>query len=98
MTYDNSPVIGCPTCQGTAGRAGCPYHGPNGSQPVKQAHFDTTNRNMVCVQGDMIRVLLPPLRPISKAEALSLAAWLVALAADDPEKDFTPLLQAVLNI
>jgi len=97
MSYDNSPVVGCPTCQGTAGRMACPVHGSIG-WPAEPKKFDTTNRNVVCLQGDMIRVMYPPLRLISKAEALSLAAWLVALAADDYEKEFIPLLSAVLTV
>ena len=96
LPYDDRPVIGCPTCQGTAGRLSCPVHG-QAQMAVAQKKFDTTNRNMVCIQGDMIRVMYPPLRPIFKAEALSLAAWLVALAADDYEKEFIPLLSAVLT-
>jgi hypothetical protein len=96
MTYDNSPVEGCPTCKGTSGRMGCLLHADG--RPWPKEKFDTTNRNMVCIQEDMIRVMYPPLRPISKAEALSLAAWLVALAADDYEKEFIPLLSAVLTV
>ena len=34
MTYDNTPIIGCPTCSSTAGRAGCPVHAPPNSPQI----------------------------------------------------------------
>ena len=38
---------------------------------------------MVGSQGSVIRILMSPTFPISKAEALNLAAWLVAIVGDD---------------
>jgi hypothetical protein len=29
MDYDLTPIQGCPSCQGTAGRLGCTKHSPN---------------------------------------------------------------------
>ena len=56
---------------------------------------DATNRFLVGVQGDYIRVLaqLPPM--MTKADALNLAAHLVALA--DDHNEFPKLLEAVQN-
>jgi len=54
--------------------------------------LETGNYRMVAVRGDRIAVLLA-YQELSKAEALNLAAWLVALADDDDE--FPELLDAV---
>ena len=66
------------------------------SKPLA-AEIDTANRFAVSAMGDTIAILL--LRrlagTITKADALNLAAWLVALADDDDK--FGELLEAVRN-
>lgn len=57
--------------------------------------MDTENKFMVGVQGDFIRVLKPVPPMLTKAQALNLAAYLVALANDDGS--FDAVLVAVLN-
>jgi len=54
------------------------------------------NKYLVGVQGDQI-VLGLAMRAarMSKENALNLAAYLVAMATTDPEKDFQPLLDEV---
>lgn len=56
--------------------------------------MDTFNKHYVGVQGDNIVIMLPPPGPISKPEALMLAAWIVTLA-DDDETGFQKALEAV---
>lgn len=57
--------------------------------------IDTLNRSLVGVRGD--RVVIGRFRAeLSKAEALNLAAWLVALAEDE-DHAFGPVLEAVRN-
>jgi hypothetical protein len=51
------------------------------------------NSFLVAVQGDNIVMFNPPRGPISKEQALNLAAWLVALA--DTEDKFDRVLAAV---
>ncbi|HMJ14552.1 MAG TPA: hypothetical protein VK524_24235 [Polyangiaceae bacterium] len=58
---------------------------------------DTCNRFAVSISGQGQVVLLrPPLpfQPMSKADALLMAAWLVALAEDEPGQ-FTAALESV---
>jgi hypothetical protein len=56
--------------------------------------IDTTNDSLVGILGDGI--VIAKMRPrLTKAEALRLAAWIVAIADDDDE--FPKLLQAVQN-
>ncbi len=56
------------------------------------------NKYMVGVQGNTIVVgLVMRTARMSKPEALNLAAWLVALAADDPEKDLQPIVEDILK-
>lgn len=57
--------------------------------------IDTMNRFMVGIQGGNIIVMRPPIAPISKADALILAAHLVAMADDRDE--FPAILAAVCN-
>ena len=58
--------------------------------------MDTFNKHMVGVQGDNIVVLMPPHGPMSKADALVFAAWIVTLADySEDEKDFRNALEAV---
>lgn len=49
--------------------------------------MDTFNKYMVGVQGDNVVIMNPPRGPISKADALMLAAWIVTLAANDEGLD-----------
>jgi hypothetical protein len=57
--------------------------------------IDKVNRFLVGVQGDQIRVMIPVHNaPLTKAEAINLAAYLVALADPAGEK-FPALLRAV---
>lgn len=57
--------------------------------------IDTLNKFMVGVQGENINILMPPRGPISKQDALLLAAWIVTLAADDEGSNFDAVLRAV---
>jgi hypothetical protein len=55
------------------------------------------NKFIVGVQGDQIVVGLPMRTArMSKADALLLAAWLVALSTDDP-LSIMPIIEDVLN-
>lgn len=56
--------------------------------------MDTFNKHMVGVQGDTIIIINPPRAPMSKADALVFAAWIVTLA-DDDETKFKEALTAV---
>jgi hypothetical protein len=53
------------------------------------------NRCMVGVSGAGITILAPPRRPMSKAEAVELAAWLLVLAGADIDKDLRPVVAEV---
>lgn len=55
--------------------------------------MDTFNKHMVGVQGENIVIMNPPRGPISKADALTFAAWIVSLA--DDHEAFTDHLAAV---
>jgi hypothetical protein len=57
---------------------------------------DTVNDCLVGIRGSDIIIGLPVLRPISKSEALRLAAWLVAVA-DPFGEDFDAVRRAVLS-
>ena len=52
------------------------------------------NEWFVSVQGDAILIMRPPVGPISKRQALELAAWIVALA-DPLGKDFEKVREQV---
>jgi len=41
---------------------------------------DTSNEFEVVAGGETVRILNPPTRPITKAESLRLAAWLVVMS------------------
>lgn len=56
--------------------------------------IDVTNMQLVSTQGKDIVVMRPKNR-MTKAEALTHAAWLVALA--DEDDSFTDYLEAVLG-
>jgi hypothetical protein len=55
--------------------------------------IDTTNDHLVGIQGGRVVVVMPPLRPMAYAEALRLAAWIVAIVDDD--EAFNAILGAV---
>ena len=55
------------------------------------------NKYLVGSQDNDIVITFPPQGRISKRDALELAAWLVAIATLDHKKEFTPLLDEVLN-
>ena len=57
--------------------------------------LDSLNKFGVGVSGARIVILKPPRGTISNADALNLAAWLVALA--DPEGKFPSVLADVLS-
>lgn len=58
--------------------------------------INTDNQFMVGVQGRAIVVRLPA-SAMSKAEAITFAAWLVVLADDEPPHRFLSVLEAVQN-
>jgi len=58
--------------------------------------LDTANRFLVGKLGDKLRVLALFNRPLTQAEALNLAAWLVTLSGVD-RVEFFRLLDAVQN-
>jgi len=58
--------------------------------------IDVFNKFMVGGRGEAIVIMNPPRGEISKADALLLAAWLVALA-NDGEDQFAKIFDAVLN-
>jgi len=56
------------------------------------------NDCMVSVNREHILILRPPLVPMTKEDALRLAAWIVALADDSAnEERFAAVLNAVKN-
>jgi hypothetical protein len=55
--------------------------------------IDTTNKHLVSSQGERIVIMLPPRGPIEKDDALTLAAWIVAIVGD--EERFREILSAV---
>ncbi len=44
---------------------------------------------------DQIIILHPPLGPLSKSQALNLAAWLAVLACNDIDSEFMPMVDEV---
>jgi len=56
--------------------------------------MDSANHFVVGVRGEQIVVGYPPLKPISKEEALNLAAWLRCLA-DPAGEQFDKLIQEI---
>lgn len=57
--------------------------------------MDTTNDFLVSMRGEAIIIMLAPRVPITKEEALRLAAYLVAMA--DDKNEFPEILKAVQN-
>lgn len=56
---------------------------------------DTSNHFVVGARGDHIVILNPPLRAMSKDEAINLLCWMRALIQDDTECE--RVYQAILN-
>lgn len=58
--------------------------------------MDTTNWHLVTVAGheESIVIQRPPVRPMSKRDALLFAAWIVAVA-EEQEGEFEEILNAV---
>lgn len=61
----------------------------------KETEIDTTNKFLVASQGDDFVFLRPVPQKLSKDDALLLAAYLVAMTADDARWD--RVLTAVSN-
>jgi hypothetical protein len=61
--------------------------------------IDTINAHIVCVVGNnAIIVGNPPTGPLTRQQALSLAAWLVAMVeAADPADEGCPTFEQVLQ-
>lgn len=58
--------------------------------------IDTTNKFMVAAQGGSVRILRMPVAPLTRDEALMLAAWLVAMSMKSLA-DFELAYEAVCN-
>lgn len=58
---------------------------------------DLFNKHFVGVRADGIVILMPPVKPMSKREALVFAAWIVALADEDGD-EFDKTLKQVRNL
>ena len=63
---------------------------------VSAHDIDIGNRHMVAGTSAGIVIMNPPRSPLSNAEALVLAAWLVALDEDDGG-NFQTILERVLE-
>jgi hypothetical protein len=61
---------------------------------VADEEIDTTNLFMVALMGDKLLIANPPRSPITEAEALNLAAYLVAMAETEGGQ-FQKVLEAV---
>lgn len=58
--------------------------------------IDVANYRLVTTKGKKVVVMVPPVEPMTKDEALSFAAWLVTMA--HPQKgEFEKYLDAVQN-
>jgi argininosuccinate lyase len=63
---------------------------------VSIEEIETINDHLVSTNGDTITILMPPMGPITKEQALRLAAWLAAMA--DPMGDrFEAVRAAIAN-
>jgi hypothetical protein len=58
--------------------------------------FDTANKHLVGLKGDQVVVMVPPRAPLSREEAMMLAAWLLAISGIDLET-FRQAFDAVSN-
>lgn len=72
---------------------------PKAIIPTPVPAVDTANHFLVGAQGETLVILNPPGRPITRREALNLAAWLVVLAdvvQPDPDgKEFARLVAEI---
>ena len=59
--------------------------------------IDTTNKFLVA-SGGGIRMLSPPVRPMSESDAVMLAAYLVAMAEHKSSFTFQEALDAVMDL
>lgn len=59
--------------------------------------IDTTNRFLVASIDGQVAILNLPTTPISRLEALNLAAYLVAMADGWEEPTFEEVLEAVMS-
>lgn len=57
--------------------------------------IDTLNKFLVGSHGDGVIVMNPPRGPMSRVEALTFAAWLVAIADMGEEPTFDEIRKAV---
>lgn len=55
------------------------------------------NRFFVGLQGENVMIMRPVPQRLTKAEALNLAAWLVALADETGGEEFDGLLKQVIT-
>lgn len=76
--------------------------GPMGAPPaVSGGEVDTLNKFMVSARGETLVIMRQPVPPLSRDDALILAAYLVAVAAvippygDDVDERFAAVLKAV---
>lgn len=65
-----------------------------GKPPEPEEPIETLNQFIVAANGDCIVVMHPPNTPLTKEEALNLAAYLVALA-DPTHERFAKVLKAI---
>lgn len=63
---------------------------------VSKPEINTANSFLVHERGEGIALMNPPLIPISKEQALNLAAWLVVIVGDDDR--FEETKAAIENI
>lgn len=54
---------------------------------------ETINDHLVGIRGDNVVMVLPPIAPMPRDEALRMAAWIVAIVDDDDR--FAAILAAV---
>ena len=59
--------------------------------------MDIENKFGIGICGPEIFILKPIPQHMQNTDALNLAAWLVAMATDDPAKDFEPVLDKVMQ-
>lgn len=59
--------------------------------------INTSNDHFVGILGDNVTMLMPPMGPIPKEQAIRLAAWLVVCAGDYDGTRFAEVLEAVCN-
>jgi hypothetical protein len=59
--------------------------------------LDTTNKYLVAANGKGIVIMNPPRGPIPADDALTLAAWIVAMAEHMASLEFNDVRRAVEN-